>query len=546
MTMGMSAAGARLRHTALLIALVVASLLPGVAAALEPGAERNIAHVQILAANDIHGQVTTGRTLNGQPVGGIAYLDAYMDAQEAEFKGATIRAEVGDTVGASPPVSALLQDEPTIAIMNEMDFDIGALGNHEFDEGRAELFRLLNGGCHPVTEPLTGFFEGTSWPRLAANVVDRATGQPILPPFKVIRAGGVRIGFIGVVTTDTPNIVIAGATKRLAFYDEARTIDRYVNILKRQGIETIVVLAHQGGALNSTTGQLTGPIVDIANAIDDEVDVIASAHFHTGFVGTVDGKLITQAFSYTTALADIRLEIDRKTGDVVSKRASIITTWNNGNIVPDPKIVAMVDEYTEIVGPIVDEVIGTAAVDITREQNPSGESALGNLIADAQRWQTGADFAFMNPGGIRSDIAAGEVTWGELFSVQPFGNDLVTMDLTGEQIYALLNQQWQANGPRFLQISGLEYTWDASRPVGDRVVEVRVAGDAALDPNASYRIVVNSFLAGGGDSFTVLTQGTNRQIGVPDLDALVDYIAQLSRPFDAQIEGRIETDTGPN
>jgi 5'-nucleotidase len=537
---------ARLRHVFMLVVLVAAGLLPGAATAFEPGARRDIVNVQILAANDIHGQVTTGRTISGRPVGGLAYLDAYMDMQEAGFDGTTIRAEIGDSAGASPPVSALLQDEPTIAIMNEMGFDIGVLGNHEFDEGRAELERLIEGGCHPVTEPLTGCFAGTGWPRLAANVVDRATGQPILPPFKVIRAGGVRIGFIGVVTTETPDIVIAGATKGLVFRDEASTINRYVNVLKRRGIETIVVLAHEGGELDGTTGRLTGPIADIAHAIDDEVDAIASGHFHTGFVATVDGKLITQAYSYTTGLADIRLAIDKQTGEVVFKRANILTTWNNANIAPDPTISALVGTYTALVGPLINEVVGTAAGDITRMQSPAGESALGNLIADAQRWQTGVDVAFLNPGGIRADIAAGDVTWGELFAVQPFGNNLVTLDLTGAQIATLLNQQWQAGGTRFLQMSGLEYTWDASRPAGDRIVEARIAGGKLLNPSATYRVVANAFLAAGGDGFSVMAAGSNRKNDVPELDALVDYIRQLAQPFDARIEGRIETTGGPS
>ena len=223
---------------------------------------------------------------------------------------------------------------------------------------------------------------------------------------------------------------------------------------------------------------------------------------------------------------------------MIAKSAELITTFNDA-IAPDPKIATMVAQYTALVGPIINRVVGVAQDNITRDASPAGEQPLGNLIADAQRWKMGTNFAFMNPGGIRDNIAAGEVTWAELFAVQPFANDLVRMDLTGDQIYRLLNQQWQGTRTRFLQISGLEYDYDPARPLGDRIVAVRIAGNGPISRTATYSVTVNSFLAGGGDSFTVLTEGTNRAVGPVDLDALVEYVAQLPQPFDANIEGRI-------
>lgn len=281
----------------------------------------------------------------------------------------------------------------------------------------------------------------------------------------------------------------------------------------------------------------------IAEQLDDEVDVVMSAHTHQFTNAVVDGKLVTQAFSYSTAFADIDLTIDRAQRDIVSKKAEIVTTFNEG-ITPDPEVAALVKKYEDQVAPLVNRVIGTAATQLTSNQNEAGESPLGNLIADAQRAEMGTDFAFMNPGGIRAPIAAGEVTWGELYAVQPFANDLVKMTLTGEQIYGLLNQQWQrqADGStriRFLQISGLSYTWNEANPIGQRIVEVRTAVGAPIDRAARYMVTVNIFLATGGDAFTVLLQGTDRVTGPLDLDALVDYISQLPQPFTARVEGRI-------
>ncbi len=506
----------------------------------------DLVEVQLLAVNDLHGQIPTGRVLNDRPIGGAAYLAAYIDQLTADNPDNTLLVHAGDMVGASPPESALLQDEPTIDILNQMGFDVGSVGNHEFDEGIDELLRLQNGGCHPVTEPVTGCFAGAEFPYLAANVVWKDDGEPILPPTATLTVDGVEIGFIGLVTSDTPNLVSPGGIETVSFLDEVEVIDQYTETLVAAGIEVIVVLIHEGGQLQD--GAMTGAIVDIASNISDEVDVIVSGHTHQGYVATIDGKLVTQSWSYSSAVADIDLIIDRETGDVVEKQATLVDTYNDA-IEPNTEIAQVVEEYTNLAGPLLNRQIGTAAEDITREQNEAGESALGNLIADAQRWKMGTDFAFMNPGGIRDDILAGEVIWRELFTVQPFGNDMTTMDLTGAQIYTLLNQQWQGDRTRFLQISGLEYDYDPTLPDGARIVEIRqVLPDGATQalPNdeTAYSVAVNSFLAGGGDNFTVLTEGTNRAVGPVDLDALVEYVEQLPQPFDADIEGRIAIVTG--
>jgi 5'-nucleotidase len=340
----------------------------------------------------------------------------------------------------------------------------------------------------------------------------------------------------------------------VSFLDEATSINKYAKELRGHGVHTIVVTIHQGttqasytGATDPSVQNLSGAIVDIVKQLDDDVDVVISGHTHAftnALIPNQNGKqvLVVQAFSASTAYDDVDLTISRKSGDVVEKSAAIVTTWGDAGpgLIPDPQVTAMVAAADERVAPLVNQLIGVAASDLTRTENAAGESTLGNLIADAQRVETNAAFAFMNPGGIRTDIAAGEVTWGELFAVQPFANDLVSMDLTGAQIKILLEQQWQGQStPRILKTSGMTYTWDAARPVGDRVVQLLDGNAQPLDVGAIYRVTVNSFLAAGGDNFLVLKEGTNRVVGPVDLAALVSYIQGLAQPFSASIEARI-------
>ncbi|KYD26142.1 bifunctional metallophosphatase/5'-nucleotidase [Parageobacillus toebii] len=490
--------------------------------------------VQLLGINDFHGQLDVTRNVGGRAVGRADYLAAYLKQRERENKN-TLLVHAGDAVGASSPVSALLQDEPTIEFLNKLGFDVGTPGNHEFDEGVDEMLRLIYGGAHPNT----GYFSGADFPYVSANVIDKETGKPILPPYIIKRINGVRIGFIGVTLSDTPTIVIPSGVAGVTFTDEAEAINKAVKQLKRQGVRAIVVLAHNPGVSNKDGSNASGEIVEIAKKIDDEVDVIFAGHNHAYLNAEVDGKLLVQSYAYGTAFSDVDLKIDRRTKDIVAKKAEIVTTYQD-SIKPDPEITKLINKYEAKVAPIINQVIGTAKTTITNVQNASGESALGNLIADAQRAAMKTDFAFMNPGGIRANIEQGEVTWGELYNVQPFSNQLVKMTLTGEQIRKLLNQQWQPNQTRMLQISGLTYTWDASKPIGDKVVDIYLPNGTKLDPNAEYTVTANSFLADGGDNFTVFTEGKNREVGPVDLDALINYIQQLPQPFDAHIEGRIQ------
>lgn len=491
--------------------------------------------VQLLGVNDLHGQLEMTRKFKGRYVGKAEYLAAYLKQRKKENKN-TLLVHAGDMVGGSAPVSSLLQEEPTIEVLNKMGFDLGTLGNHEFDRGVKEMLRLIHGG----TNPKTGYFEGAQFPYICANVIDENTGKPILPPFEIKKFNGIPIGFIGVVLNDTPKIVSPSALAGVKFTDEVQAINQTVTELKKQGIKTIVILAHNGGSQSTPDGAATGDIVDMAKKIDDEVDVIFAGHTHTYLNTEVDGKLLVQAYSYATAFSDVDLEIDPITKDIVTKKAEIVTVYQDA-IKPDEEIKEMVRKYEAKITPTVNKVVGTAVTDITSTRNKNGESALGNLIADSQRTAMNSDFAFMNPSGIRGDIEAGEVTWGELFTIQPFKENLVQLTLTGDQIRRLLNQQWQQQGiVRMLQISGLKYTWNGTRDIGNKIINIFRTDGTPIDPKAKYTVTVNSYLANGGDNFTVLLEGTDKVDGPVDIDVFENYLKQLKQPFTSLIEERVK------
>jgi 5'-nucleotidase len=388
--------------------IVAAGAAPAGAAHRRCGKPAPQAKVQILAVNDFHGALATGRTLKGadnkyHPIGGAAVLAAYLDqrTQDAAQQGAsTIRVGVGDLIGASQPESALLQDEPTIAAFDAMGLECSAIGNHELDEGLMELLRLQHGG----TNQATGYFPGADFQYLAANVVNSKNLRPVLPAYDVCRVNGVRVAFIGAVLTGTPTIVTPSGVQGLSFLDEAASINMYVSKLERRGIHTFVVLLHQGGSGTRTGGPITGDVVPIVTNLSRDVDVVCTAHTHNGYWGTIDGKLVTQAYANGTALADIDLVIDKRTDEVVSKTADVVDTWGDvaPGTTPNAAVAKIVADAVTKVAPITSKVVGNAAAAITRnDANNTGESALGDLIADAQRWKGGTDIAFMNPGGIR-------------------------------------------------------------------------------------------------------------------------------------------------
>ncbi|RDI95385.1 bifunctional metallophosphatase/5'-nucleotidase [Meiothermus sp. QL-1] len=530
--------------------------------------------VTVLAINDLHGALLPQNFSVPDPndrsrrvsiqAGGVEALATLVKEMRARNPH-TVFVGAGDLIGATPLISALLADEPTIMALNRMGMAVSALGNHEFDKGLKELQRIQRGGCQEAYDPSRacrlGTYEGARFPYIAANVLDRATGRPLFPPYVVQRVGGVEVAFVGAVLRGTPSIVPPSGIAGLDFTDEAEAINRVIPEIRARGVEAIVALVHEGGFAREPFDEpnctsLSGPIVDIVRRLDRAVDVVVSGHTHRGYLCRVDGRLVTQADANGRLLTQIDLSIDPRTRDVVAARAANLVV-DAARLAKDPEMTALVNQARAIADPIANQPVARLAVEqIRREASPAGESALGNLIADAQLAATrdpakgGAVVAFMNPGGIRADLPPNPspnrtVTYGDLFTVQPFGNTLVVMTLTGTQIRALLEQQFDNPEPgrnRILQVSqGFSYTWDARRPKGERVLSIRLNGQELL-PDGRYRVTVNSFLAEGGDNFTVLREGTERVGGPLDLDALQAYLQAMEaagRPAGSLLENRI-------
>ncbi|MBP2001505.1 2',3'-cyclic-nucleotide 2'-phosphodiesterase [Paenibacillus shirakamiensis] len=495
--------------------------------------------VQLLGINDFHGQLdykkdikdATGKVTS--TVGGADYLAAYLEQYKAKNPN-TLLVHAGDSVGASRPVSALLQDEPTIDFLNRMKFDVGTVGNHEFDKGSAEALRLIYGGKNPKTG---ADFAGANFPYVVANVEDE-NGKAFLPAYVVKEVGGVKVGFIGVVTNITPTIVSPAGVKGLKFTDQTVAVNKAVAELKKQGIKSIVILAHDPFAGSSDAP--TGEVVDLAKSVDDEVDVIVGGHDHGGLNTVVDNKLIVESYSYGTAFSSTDLVVDRATQNIISKKATIVSVKHEG-ITPDATITKMVSDYLAKNAPVLNAPVGTSSLGVSRTVNAAGESALGNLIADSMRTAMNADFGFMNSGGVRNDLPQGNVTYGDMFSIEPFGNVLVKLTMTGAQIKELLNQQWGGSKTTIGQVSGLTYTYDDSKPQGSKIVELKKTDGKAIEDAASYTIVVNDFMSSGGDGYTALLKGTNREAGKVDLEALIDYVKTTfaGKDIQAKIENRI-------
>ena len=514
--------------------------------------------VQILALNDFHGAIAppagSGGRLgpSGTPeFGGAEYLATYVRDLRATNEN-TLFVSAGDLIGATPLVSALFHDEPTIEAFNLMGLDYNGVGNHEFDEGVDELLRMQEGGCHPDDGCQDGDgFAGAEFDFLAANVAYKDGGDTIFPPYAIHKFNGIKIGIVGMTTEETPTIVTPAGIQTVNFFDEAESVNALVPELKKQGVETIIVLLHEGGR-TSTAGNGTGAGADMINecanptgvlppiveAMHDEIDVVVTGHTNWAVNCVLDGKIVTGAGSNGRIVTDIDLTISRATKEVVA--ASVNNVPVSRTVAAAADLTALLAKYTELSAPLANRIVGSITADITSVSNAAGESAAGDVIADAQLAATsdplfgGAVVAFMNPGGIRNGglfyansaggEAPGQVTYGELFTVQPFNNVLTVMTCSGADIYALLEQQFRAGGNTILQVSeGFEVSWSGSAPIGSKVVSATL-NDVAIDPAASYQVATNNFLATGGDGFSVFTQCTNPIGGEIDLDALVAYV----------------------
>jgi 5'-nucleotidase len=530
--------------------------------------------VKVLALNDFHGQLQSPGSFSGVPAGGVDAIAAHVAAFKAQNPNTAV-VSAGDLIGATPLISAFFHDEGTIETMNRVGLDFNAVGNHEFDDGRVELLRMQNGGCSTAdTNTCMGAavgtpfpFEGAKFKFLAANVVDTGTGKTLFPPYGIKQFGTVKVGFIGMTLKETPTIVTPSGVAGLTFLDEVQTVNDLVPKLRARGVEAIVVLIHQGGTqgpapnfINDCSlglqNDTVSPIRRIVRGLSDSVDVVVSGHTHTGYnclLPNSVGRLIpvTQASSTGRLLTDINLRIETTTGDVTGATVNNVIVDRNA-VTPNASIASIVQSYSSLVSPLANAIVGTATAAMPNSANAAGEMPAGKLIADAQLAATaapangGAEVAFQNAGGVRNpgfvDTAyPNDITFGEAFTVQPFGNSMVTMTLTNQQLRDLLEQQFVGcqgqTVQRIMQVSAsLNYSWSAGGSCGTRIVTVTLNGTPIVtagvvqDPTATHRVSVNNFMATGGDGYTVLLGGTNVQGGPQDIDALIAYLAAFRAP----------------
>ena len=579
--------------------------------------------LQLLALNDFHGPLepATGSSsrLTGYPnsrenvapsasnpagnstgFGGVEYLASQIRQLEASAKDPnTLTVAAGDLIGASPLLSAAFHDEPTIDALNRIGLDYASVGNHEFDEGPAELLRIQHGGCHVedgCSDPSMPY-AGADFQYLSANAfVDETSGETLLPPYAIKTVQGVKVGFIGMTLEGTPSIVTPSGVEGLTFGNEAETANHWASVLQSQGVEAIVVLLHEGGAqagtgidvdtcggvVNGVQTSLGGAITRIVPDFDDAIDVVVTGHTHqpyncryvegTGFVksgSATGGMLVTSAASVGRVVTDIDLTLDKRTGHVLTSTADNVPIEKSAGA--DAEMTGLIAYWRQLLGPLAGEVVGNADGVLSRTQETwtvnvpvsatypqgtrtyNGESPMGNLIADGQLAATPSSVAsFMNPGGVRAEIPAGPITYEEAFSVQPFGNYLTQITLTDAQLHCVLEQQFAVGN--ILQPAGITYSVDrngvtgspADNPCnGTRVIDGSVTIDEKPidgDGIASYRITVSNFLADGGDSFSVFRQGTDRRdVAQPedDLAALIQYLGGPTKTTSAPATDRI-------
>ncbi|WP_448006040.1 bifunctional metallophosphatase/5'-nucleotidase [Agromyces bauzanensis] len=502
-------------------------------------------NLNLVTVNDFHGRIEQSGT-----AAGIARLSSAVDSFRTENPN-TVFAAAGDMIGASTFTSFIQQDVPTIEALNAAGLDVSAVGNHEFDKGFADLTDRVM--------PLA------LWEYLGANVYDKATGEPALPEYWVEELEGVRLGFVGAVTDELPSLVSPAGIAEIEVGPPVEAANRVADQLsdgdEENGEADIVVFLVHEGAATTDIASATDPNTrfgDIVLNANDNIDAIVSGHTHLAYNHVIDGRPVISSGQYGERFSNMEITFNIKSGKIAQMKNTIYTMAtafdDRGNVTswlfePDPAIVPIVTEATEVANELGNVVLGTASADFNRARQPGvvngvptlvenrgGESTLGNFVADVQLWALNVDgtrdvdVTFMNPGGLRADLASGEVTYREAANVQPFANTLVAMDLTGAQIKAVLEEQWQPAGASrpFLKLgvsAGLEYTYDPTAPAGSHITEILLEG-APLDPNAVYSVGVNSFLASGGDNFFTLDDGANKSdSGKIDLESMVDYFA---------------------
>lgn len=523
-----------------------------------PGASEQI---RLIAFNDFHGNLLP-LSERGREVGGAEALAGYIRHAQRKSEGRSLIIHAGDHVGASPPESGLLQDEPSIALLNLLSNSacrngevekcdvVGTLGNHEFDEGVEEMQRLLRGGNSSKGPFLDVSYGGSRVPYVSANVHWRESHEALLPAYVVRTVGSLKVGIIGAVLEATPRLVAPGAVVGVTFEDEVTAINRAATQLVAEGVRVIVVTIHQGLNQSFYSGPtrrevpLAGALLPIIEHLHEEIDVVISGHTHAftnAYVPNNHGGevLVTQALSAGRALGVIDLRVESDTGRVLDKVAEVKHTYVDGSPARVDGVSDLVARATARVAPLTERIVGRANVSLRRSDGPSGESPLGDLIADAQRAATRVDFAFTNLGGIRGDLPRGKTTWGRLFALQPFGNHLVKVTMTGAEVAAVLERQFQSSSVNLLQISGFRYAWDPAASEGRRVRNLTAGDGTPLKAESTYQVVMSSYLASGGDGFFEPAKLQQLPLELTDLDALVEYFKRSPQGVNAPRLGRI-------
>lgn len=561
------------RHT--LISLIVFSSLipvPNDASAIPFKTDLETITIKILGINDFHGQISTGRISKNKPVGGAAVLAAYLKQAQAGMEEKTLITIMGDQVGASPPASGLLHDEPSILFINSLGNKycttenrmnplcniVATVGNHEFDRGQKAMFDLIYGTANPPTDDWISLpnYPGASYPYISANIVDETTGKPLFPPYSIKVVNNIRIAFIGAVLKNAADSMFPANAEGVKFLDEAQSINQYIPEVKAKGAQIIVVIMHEGGnqipyeGETKTDTKVEGSINNIVDQLDD-VDVVMGGHTHqflNAFIPNHNGTniLVTQANSYSASFAEVTLQIDAQSHKIKKKWAQIITTFADrwpGNA-PDEQAQKLVQLAEDKVAPVINSHVGTSQNALLRKTNAHGESNLGNLVADALRIVMNTDIGITNPHGMRDDISPGAITWGKIYSVLPFSNNIVSLSLSGQDIYELLEQQWMGAYTNMLQISGISYSYDSRQPIGHRIIAIQHNGKP-LNRKKIYTIATPDFLASGSGVFSVMKRGKILSVGENDHNTVIRYVRQLPEPFEIIIEGRIKNEGEP-
>lgn len=583
---------------------LVAAAIPSSAAearAKPKHPKARLAHIQLLTFNDFHGSLETGGRIptsyrlnpDGSPVldssrrpiansveaGGVAYLAASL-ARARKNQKYSITAGAGDLIGASPLVSAAFHDEPSIEAMNDLGLEVSTVGNHEFDDGAAELVRMQRGGCladgdgvnHQDSCPGGRPFAGARFRYLSANVVVSSTGHTLFPPYWIKNFGhGIKIGFIGMTLKGTPGIVPRGGAVGLQFQDEVATANAVVPQLTKQGVQSIVVLLHQGAvpayrAGTKDSARAATPynfrcdrkhglapdsaLATIARKLNPAIDLIVSGHTHEPYVCNIPDplghpRLVTSASSYGRLFTDIRLTYNERSHNIVRTQVTATNRIVSRSVTPDPRLVALVNEFKTLVAPIASRVIGQIAAPLPNSASGSAEVQLADLVADglaadpSVAGQGPPDVAFINPAAVRgAGLAhAGGVTFGDAFMVQPSNDFVVSMSMTGQQIIDLLNEQWTGANSftrrKVLQVSdGFSYRWQptSTYPVLD-ASSVHIKG-APLVATQTYRVATTGYLSGGRSGFPAFAAGTNRVVGGLDIDAFASYLESYTAAHD--------------